>query len=119
MASVIPVQCSTANGSSKMNLQATAMDIFNLCLVNSIVLEAQWIPRSLNERADLLSRFVDKDDWSVNPSVSHYIAQVPRFNSKSASTGCCGVDALAQDWRDENKWVCPPVSAIIFLALSA
>ena len=22
-----------------------------------------------NERADLLSRFVDKDDWRVNPSV--------------------------------------------------
>ena len=51
-----------AIGSSKANLQALAMDIFNLCLVNSIVLEAQWIPRSLNERADLLSRFVDKDD---------------------------------------------------------
>ena len=48
---------------------AIMMGIFNLCLVNSIVLEVQWIPRSLNERADLLSRFVEKDDWSVNPSV--------------------------------------------------
>ena len=27
--------------------------------------------------------------------------------------GCSGVDALAQDWRDEIKWVCPPVSAIV------
>ena len=62
--------------------------------------------------ADLLSRFVDKDDWSVNPSVfrvidakwgphtidrfaSHYNAQVPRFNSKFSSPGCSGVDALA------------------------
>jgi len=62
-----------AIGSSKINLQALAMDIFNLCLVNSIVLEAQWIPRSLNERAYLLSRFVDKDDWSVNPSVFRVI----------------------------------------------
>ena len=62
-----------AIGSSKINLQALAMDIFNLCLVNSIILEAQWIPRSLNERADLLSRFVDKDDWSVNPSVFRVI----------------------------------------------
>ena len=101
-----------AIGSSKINLQALAMDIFNLCLVNSIILEAQWIPRSLNERADFLSRFVDKDDWSVNPSVfrvidakwgphtidrfaSHYNAQVPRFNSKFSSPGCSGVDALA------------------------
>ena len=54
-----------AMGSSKANLQALAMDIFNLCLVNNIVLEAQGIPRSLNERADPLSRFVDKDDWSI------------------------------------------------------
>ena len=101
-----------AIGSSKINLQALAIDTFNLCLVNSIILEAQWIPRSLNERGDLLSRFVDKDDWSVNPSVfrvidakwgphtidrfaSHYNAQVPRFNSKFSSPGCSGVDALA------------------------
>ena len=110
--------------------EALAMDIFNLCLVNNIVLEAQWIPRSLNERADLLSRFIDKDDWSINASVfrdidakwgphtidrfaSHYNAQVPRFNSKFASPGCSGVDALSQDWRDENNWVCPVVSAIV------
>lgn len=101
-----------AIGSSKINLQALAIDTFNLCLVNSIILEAQWIPRSLNERGDLLSRFVDKDDWSVNPSVfrvidakwgprtidwfaSHYNALVPRFNSKFSSPGCSGVDALA------------------------
>ena len=62
-----------AIGSSKINLQALAMDIFNLFLVDSIILEAQWIPRSLTERADLLSRFVDKDDWSVNPSVFRVI----------------------------------------------
>ena len=40
-------------------------------------------------------------------------AQLPRFNSKFASPGCSGVDALAQDWRDENNWICPPVSAIV------
>ena len=45
------------------------MDIFNLCLINIVVLEAQLIPRSLNERADLLILFFDKDDWSINPSV--------------------------------------------------
>ena len=78
-----------AIGSSKINLQALAMDIFNLCLVNSIILEAQWIPRSL------------------------YNAQVLRFLSKFAFPSCSGVDALAQDWLDENNWVCSPVSAIV------
>ena len=62
-----------AIGSSKIHLQAVALDIFNLCLSNSIVLETQWIPRSLNEKADLLTRFVDKDDWSINPSVFQVI----------------------------------------------
>ena len=115
-------------GSSKVHLQS--MSIFDFCLSNGITLEAQWIPRSQNERADLLSRFVDKDDWCVNPSVfrlldakwgahtfdrfaTYYNAQLPRFNSKFVSPGCSGVDALAQDWSSENNWICPPVSLIV------
>ena len=46
-----------------------ALSIFRFCFSHGIALEAQWIPRSLNERADLLTRFVDKDDWRLNPSV--------------------------------------------------
>ena len=49
-------------GSSKVLLQSVAMSIFDFCLSNGICLEAQWILRSQNEKADLLSRFVDKDD---------------------------------------------------------
>lgn len=117
-------------GSSKVHLQSVALSIFRFCFSHGIVLEAQWIPRSLNDRADLLSRFVDKDDWQVNPSVfrlvdakwgphtidrfaSYYNAQLPRFNSKFASPGCSGVDALVQDWTGENNWVCPPVGLIV------
>ena len=37
---------------------------------NEITLEAQWIPMSQNERADLLSRFIDKDDSVVRQSFS-------------------------------------------------
>ena len=117
-------------GSRKPHLQALAIDIFQLCLAKRIVLDAQWIPRSVNERADLLSRFVDKDDWSLNPVVfqdidvkwgphtvnrfaSYYNAQLPRFNSEFASPGSCGVDAFAQDWSCEINWICPPVSLIV------
>ena len=106
------------------------MGIFDFCLSNGITHEAQWIPRSQNERADLLSRFVDKDDWCVNPSVfrlldakwgphildrfaTYYNAQLSRFNSKFASPGCSRVDAMAQDWSAENNWICPPVSLIV------
>ena len=99
-------------GSSKVHLQSVALSIFRFCFSHGIALEAQWIPRSLNERADLLSRFVDKDDWRLNPSVfrlvdakwgphtidrfaSYYNAQLLRFNSTYASPGCSGVDAGA------------------------
>ena len=117
-------------GSSKVHLQSVAMSIFDFCLSNEITLEAKWIPRSQNERADLLSRFIDKDNWCVNPSVfrlldakwgsqtfdrfaTYYNAQLPRFNLKFASPGCSEVDALAQDWSSENNWICPPVSLIV------
>ena len=49
-------------GSRNPNLQALAIDIFQLCFAKRIVLDAQWIPRSVHERADLLRRFFDKDD---------------------------------------------------------
>ena len=49
-------------GSSKVHLQSVALSIFHFCFSYGIALEAQWIPRSLNERADLLSLFVDKDN---------------------------------------------------------
>ena len=117
-------------GSSKVHLQSVALSTFRFCFSQGIASEEQWIPRSLNERADLFSRFVDKGDWRVNPSVfrlvdakwgphtidrfaSYYNAHLPRFNSKFASPGCSGVDALVQDWSRENNWVCPPVGLVV------
>lgn len=103
------------------------MDICQLCFRQGISLETQWIPRSHHDRADVLSRFIDPDDWSVHPSVflmldarfgphtvdrfsSHYNSQLPHFNTKYASPGSCGVDALTQDWSGRNNWLCPPAS---------
>ena len=102
-----------------------AIEISQLCLANHIALDTQWIQREENERADLLSRFIDKDDWSVNPSIfqivdakwgphtldrfpSYYNAQLPRYNSKFPAPGSAGVDALAQDWSKENNLISPP-----------
>ena len=39
--------------------------------------------------------------------------QLLRFDSKFASPGCSGVDALVQDWSGENNWVCPPVGLVV------
>ena len=102
------------------------------CLDNAIVLEAQWIPRSLNDRAGMLSRFIDPDERSLHPSVfclldarwephtidsfaSPYNAQLPLFNSRYASPGSCSVDAFTEDWSrgDSDNWLCPPVNVVV------
>ena len=54
-------------GSPKPHLQDIAVDIFSICLNFDFSLESQCLPREENARADLLSRFIDRDDWSLNP----------------------------------------------------
>ena len=112
-----------AVGSPKPHLQEIAVDIFSLCLAFGISLDSQWLPQEENARANLLSRFIDRDDWSLNPVVfqslnarwgphsvdrfsSYFNSQVVRFNSKYFSPGCSTVDALAQDWSSENNCGC-------------
>lgn len=53
-------------GSMKLELQNIAIDVFRSCLENSIVLDVEWLPRSENDRADYLSKIVDKDDWGIS-----------------------------------------------------
>ena len=89
-------------GSARLDLQQIALQIFQTCIRNTIELDVQWVPPDCNEQADLLSRFVDKDDWAVNARIfriidvkwgphttdrfaSYYNSQLPRFNSKHAS----------------------------------
>ena len=106
-------------GSKKPHLHALALKVFSLSIHNDIKLEPEWIPRSLNERADLLSRIVDYDDWMLNPvvfaevdrlwgphSVDRFAnwqnCQTTRFNSRCWSPGSEAVDAFTVDWGKEN-----------------
>ena len=118
-----------AVGSPKPHLQSIAIDIFNLYLHNDIHIQTRWIPRKDNEKADLLIRFIDKDDWSIDNEAfvhldskwgshtidrfsSHYNNHTPRFNSKFSAPGSEAVDALYQDMEGENSWICPPIHLI-------
>ena len=113
-------------GSKKPHLHALALKVFSLSIHNNIKLEPEWI---LNERADLLCRIVDYDDWMLNPvvfaevdrlwgphSVDRFAnwqnCQTTRFNSRCWSPGSEAVDAFTVDWGKENNWVCPPISLI-------
>ena len=56
-------------GSMKFNLHQLAFAVFSACLKARIELDIQWIPRSLNEKADYLSKIVDYDDWVITSKV--------------------------------------------------
>jgi len=44
-------------------LHSIALDIFNFCRTNNVILVPQWVPRELNVSADEISKIVDYDDW--------------------------------------------------------
>ena len=49
-------------GTSKPELQAIAIEIFEVCTSFAIAMEIEWLPRSQNDKADYLSRIIDLDD---------------------------------------------------------
>ena len=118
------------SGSRVEELQCLALDIFTMCVTNSISLEMKWIPRNLNTEADCLSRIIDFDDYSLNDYIFRmldvkwgphsvdrfacsYNAKLVRFNSRFYQPGTEAVDAFTQDWSHENNWLVPPVSLVV------
>ena len=53
------------SGSMKSDLHEIFLSIFQICLSNGITIEAQWIPRSENLRADYLSKNIDYEDLGI------------------------------------------------------
>ena len=115
------------NGSKKLDLQALALEAFQICLKYRISLDARWIPRDLNVRAYSISKFVDFDDYAINDSVFQsindhwgphtvdrfacsYNTNLPMFNSQFFQPGCDAVDAFSQDWEYDNVVLSPGLS---------
>ena len=111
----------------KEDLQCLALRVSSMCLLNNITLEVELIPRSANDRADFLSRIVDrrvKRDYflmgeakwgphSVDRFANHENAQLPLFYSRFWCPGTEGVDAFSVRWAGENKWLVPPIFRIL------
>ena len=102
------------------------MKIYHFAVQNTVNLYMEWIPRSLNEKADLISRITDRDDWKISDAFFKFIdftwgphtfdrfadcnnKKLAKFNSRMWSPMTSGVDAFAQDWAGENNWVVPPI----------
>ena len=62
-------------GSMKSDLHVIAIDLFKLWLSRSIRLQVKWIQRSQYDRADYLSKVVEKDDWGFSFELLDLIVQ--------------------------------------------
>ena len=116
-------------GSGKQHLQSIALNIFEMCFKHGIRLDIDWIPRSLNDKADYISRIQDFDDWKVNPQLfagidsfwgPHTVdcfthienTQLPVFYSRFWCPGSAAVDAFTVNWVGEVNWWVPPLHLV-------
>ena len=56
-------------GSMMGHLQSITWDIYNACIKHHISLQIEWVPRTVNEKADYVSKIVNKDDWSISTDI--------------------------------------------------
>lgn len=118
------------SGSSKDDLQALALGIYELTKLFDVKLEVEWVPREENDIADFYSKLIDPDDWEITDSffehldelwgpftidrfASYYNTKVERFNSKFTVPDTEAVDAFTQDWRFDNNLLVPPTTCLI------
>ena len=114
-------------GSSKNH--ALAIDIYNICIINNIVLLPAWIPREFNEIADQISKEVDTDNWGIDNETFAYIQikfgkfdvdrfadnnnnKVDNFNSKYHCPGSSAINCFTCNWKSSFNWLCPPIYLI-------
>ena len=50
----------------KRDLRELSLDIFQFYSKNSISIEIEWICRESNTKADMISNFIDIDDWRIS-----------------------------------------------------
>ena len=60
----------------KLDLHQLTLSIFQLLVRSGIDLQVDWIPRSLNEHADSISRIVDFDDWGVSFEFFYHVDSI-------------------------------------------
>jgi len=120
-------------GSPNDELQSLALDMFQAQLDKGFELQAVWLPRALNARADYLSRVSEMrhHDYRLRPDVfrrvdaawgPHTVDRFASFDSRQTARFCSHyfhpeaewVDAFSASWAGETNWLFPPatVSAI-------
>lgn len=116
-------------GSPNPDLQDLALRLFQAQLDGCFELQAVWIPRALNTRADYLSRVSEMrhHDYRVHPEIFRCLdadwgphsvdrfacaatRQTMRFCSQYFHPEADWVDAFSIPWRNETNWLFPPAT---------
>ena len=119
--------CAAINfqGTSVRELDILAREIFATSIRNSIKIQARYLPGIQNYQSDALSRISPKYEWMLHPRLFSFLEdlhgqfsvdrfasvlthQCARYNSRFWDPYTEAVDALQQDWADENNFVNPP-----------
>ena len=112
-------------GGPSTDLTDLAVSVWAVAAESGLTLSFAHIAGQNNQEADLLSRTPDKHNWMLNPGIFQLIdflwgphtvdrfatlqnSQLPRFNSRYFEPLSEGIDALAQNWTNENNFVNPP-----------
>ena len=70
----------------KKHLKQIAFDIFSFGVENSIQLELEWIPGTLNDKADYIFKILDFDALGLSPKlfaiISNRWGSLPWFESE-------------------------------------
>ena len=111
----------------KRDLRELSLDIFQFCSKNSISIETEWFCRESNTKADMISNFIDIDDWRISfelsymlqdrwgkldvgwSASSYYNAKLPVFFSRFWNEGSTGMDAFTENWGEVFGLFVPPV----------
>ena len=113
----------------RLHLQESALAIYNLCVQHNIVLDMEWIYRTVNQKADYITKIIDWDDclvshdfflmidklWGLhtvgrfaNQSSNHLVI----FSSKYWVPGSEAVDTFAKSCTNDLNWWLPPVNLV-------
>ena len=126
-------------GSMHFDLHLLASDIFSICYNYGINLEIDWVPRSLNDKADYLSKIFNSmigklflrfsNLWTVDggPTLStvSLLFTILKFQDSFLGSGIqvhLAWTHFFQTWQGKNCWVVPPVvllsKVLRFMSLS-
>ena len=117
-------------GTHSKSLANLAIDLWEWCFQNHLIVSAQHLPGRLNVRADRESRVLeDSSDWKLSPDIfqtlqnkwgpfevdlfaSRLTKQLPKFASWKPDPMAAYTDAFSLDWGQILGYAFPPFALI-------